>query len=91
MKGRVYLYFCGVMPDGGVLLTNGSFKDLEDLGTLPNEGMSLGFYDLDADDENRPTYLCADGVLHFDDETRTWRAFVDPNSFCSVPRPEVGE
>ena len=79
------------MSDGGTLLTNGSFADLWSLGITPNEGMRLGFYDLDADDQNRPTFLCADGVLHFDNEHRIWEAFVDPQSFRSVPRTEVGD
>jgi hypothetical protein len=49
------------------------------------------FYDLDADDENRPTYLCAEGILHFDDETGTWSAFVEEATFHTVPRVESAE
>jgi hypothetical protein len=71
------------------MLTNGSFSDLQKLGLTPKEGMRLNFYDRDADDENRPTYLCAEGVLHFDDESRTWCAFVDTDSFHSLPQSEA--
>ncbi len=77
------------MTDGGTLLTNGSFADLEKLGVAPKEGMRLSFYDYDADEENRPIYLCAEGVLHLDEESQTWRAYVDHDSFHSVPRPEA--
>jgi hypothetical protein len=89
MKNGVYLYFGDVMTDGGTLLTNGSFADLKELGITPTEGTRLTFYDIDADDLGRPTYLCADGVLHLDDESKTWRAFVDQNTFRSVLRSDA--
>jgi hypothetical protein len=79
------------MSDGGILLTNGSFADLEKLGVAPREGMRLSFYELDADKDNRPIYLCAEGVLHFDDESRTWSAFIDPGSFHCLPGSDVAE
>jgi hypothetical protein len=91
VKGGVYLYFGDVMSGGGTRLTHGSFEDLKQLGVVPKEGMQLVFYDYDADDENRPTYLCADGVLRFDEKQHTWEAFVEPCSFRSVPRPEADE
>jgi hypothetical protein len=91
VKGAVYIYFGGVLSNGATMLTRGSFEDLERLGLTPQEGTRLKFYDLDADDENRPTYLCAEGILHFDDETRTWSAFVDEATFHTVPRVESAE
>lgn len=51
MNGSVYLYLAND------LLTDRSFKDLEKLGVTPQEGMALTFYDLDADEQDRPTYL----------------------------------
>jgi hypothetical protein len=50
MKGSVYLYF------GDSQLTRGSFEDLQRLGITPEEGLNLNFYDLDADNLDRPTY-----------------------------------
>jgi len=82
MKGSVYLYF------GHTQLTNGSFEDLRKLGVTPEEGLSLTFYDLDADDLDRPTYLCADGIL-YRDEGGAWHANLDQSSFHSVLRSEV--
>lgn len=79
MTGGVYLYF------GHTMLTKGSFDDLERLGILPQEGLQLTFYDLDADDQNRPTYLCAEGELH-QDEGGHWHAIVKESTFRSVLR-----
>ncbi len=64
----------------------GRFEDLEKLGIDPAEGVRLAFYDCDADGDNNPTYICADGVLHFIPETKTWCAFVDEGTFRTVPR-----
>jgi hypothetical protein len=84
MRGSVYFYF------GHTQLTNGSFKDLQRLGITPVEGLSLNFYDLDADDLDRPTYLCATGVL-YRDAYGNWHANIDQSSFHSVLRSEVGD
>jgi hypothetical protein len=81
MKGSVYLYF------GDRLLTNGSFEDMRKLGIMPVEGLPLNFYEIDADDQDRPTYLCAKGTLYLDHGA--WYAEIDTNSFYSVLRSEV--
>ena len=81
MKGGVYLYF------GNTLLTSGSFEDLQKLGISPQEGLALTFYDFDADEQDRPTYLCASGVLYREDDR--WHAKVNPDSFHSILRSEV--
>ncbi len=83
MKGSVYLYF------GHTLLTKGSFEDLERLGIDPEVGRELEFYDLDADDQDRPTYLCARGALYLEDGR--WHAAIDQNSFRSVLCSEVDD
>ena len=82
MKGRIYFYF------GHTQLTHGSFEDLQRLGITPEEGLSLNFYDLDADDLDRPTYLCATGVL-YRDEYANWHANIDQSSFHSILRSEA--
>jgi hypothetical protein len=81
MKGSVYFYF------GHTQLTHGSLEDLEKLGITPREGLALKFYDLDADEQGRPTYLCASGVLYREGEQ--WHAKIDPDSFHSILRSEV--
>jgi hypothetical protein len=80
VKGAVYHYF------GDDYLTKGSFDDLQRLGITPEEGLRLTFYDIDADEENRPTYLCAEGTLHFGEETSTWYISIKQDTFRSVPR-----
>jgi hypothetical protein len=86
MKGAVYLYFSDAM------LTNGSYKDLRELGIEQKEGMQLTFYDLDGDDENRPTYLCAEGTLYqVHGKVSAWYAKIDESSFRSILRSEVDD
>jgi hypothetical protein len=82
MKGSIYLYF------GHTLLTQGSFADPARMGLNPQNGLRLTFYDLDADEKDRPTYLCAEGTLYQDDDGR-WHAAVDEKSFRTVLRSEV--
>jgi hypothetical protein len=81
MKDAVYLYFAAAM------LTNGSYEDLRKLGVEPKEGLRLTFYDLYADDQDRPTYLCAEGTLYsVTDVTTAWYAEIDESTFRTVPR-----
>ena len=53
--------------------------------------MRLTFYDIDADEENRPTYLCAEGTLHFGKETSTWYVSIEQETFRSILRSDVDE
>ena len=85
MKNAVYFYF------GGDYLTKGSFDDLDRLGITPKDGLRLMFYDLDEDEQNRPTYLCADGVLHAHENGRNWLVEIDQGSFRSVLRADVDD
>jgi hypothetical protein len=45
------------------------------------EGLRLGFYCDDADDEGRPDDLLFEGTVHFDSENRQWYAIIDENSY----------
>jgi len=85
VKGAVYLY------GGDDYLTNGSFEDLRRLGISPREGMRLTFYDIDADELNRPTYLCREGILHFEERTSTWFVQIDEETYRSVPKLETDD
>lgn len=78
MKGSVYLYFDHTQ------LTYGSFKDRRgQQASLLRKDKRLTFYDLDADDLDRPTHLCANGVL-YRGEDGAWHANVDQSSFHSA-------
>ena len=86
MKGAVYLYFAAAM------LTNGSYEDLRKLGIEPEEGLRLTFYDLDADDQDRPTYLCAEGSLYqVQEAVSAWYANIEEGTYRSILRSEVDE
>ena len=86
MKDAVYLYF------GDRILTNGSYEDLQKLGIEPREGLNLTFYDLDGDEQNRPTYLCAEGTLYrVHEKVSAWYAKIDESSYRSILRSEVDD
>lgn len=82
MNPGVYLYF------GAEFLTQGSFEDLQKLGIEPQVGLRLMFYDFDADEDGRPTYLCAEGVLYLG-EGGHWCANIDTSTFHHVPAPSA--
>ena len=71
------------------MLTRGSFDDMEKLGVEPREGRRFTFYDQDADDQNRPIFLCAEGVLHFDREAKRWIAAIDEQTVRVVPKTQI--
>jgi hypothetical protein len=88
VNGAVYLYFGG---SGDRKLTKGSFDDLRKLGITPKEGARLTFYDLDTDEEGHSMHMCAEGVLHFDEESSSWQVIVEEESLRWVPRLEVAQ
>jgi|SRR5208282_6759199 len=45
------------------------------------EGLRLGFYCEDQDDEGMPDELIFDGTVHFDHEKGQWYAIIDENSY----------
>lgn len=45
------------------------------------EGLRLGFYCEDADDEGRPDELIFEGTVHFDSEKQQWYVIVDEESY----------
>jgi hypothetical protein len=75
--GRIFLYVDG---PGWNPFTLGSFRDLKEAGLEPTEGMRLGFYKEDANDQGRPTDLLFDGTVLFL-EGKGWGAAVDEESF----------
>lgn len=45
------------------------------------EGLQVGFYCEDQDDEGRPDELIFEGTVHFDREKGQWYAIIDENSY----------
>ena len=61
--------------------TIGTFKDLEEEKITPAEGMTLHFWNDDADDAGNQDNLIFEGVIHFDETLGRWYAVIDENSY----------
>lgn len=73
-KGRAYLYLMG--GDGGEhRFTVGTFQDLAEEGICLSDGMALGFYCDDGNDQGEPDYMLFDGVAKQHPDG-TWWAIV---------------
>ena len=81
MNGRVYLYPVATAPNGGSQLTAGSFRDLDRLGIILQDGMILQFYTDDLDEVGEPAYLCCEGGVFYDASHEIWYANVDTATF----------
>jgi hypothetical protein len=55
----------------------GTLEDLERQGIQLQEGLVLTFYTDDADDQDRPDELRAEGVVHYDEDGQCWVASID--------------
>jgi hypothetical protein len=55
----------------------GTREDLDRLGIVLVEGLSLRLYSDDLNDEGERDDFIFDGVAHFDESTETWVAAVD--------------
>jgi hypothetical protein len=55
----------------------GTIADLARQGIELREGLILTFCMDDADDQDKPDELLAEGVVHFDPEERVWVASID--------------
>ena len=74
-KGRVYFdplnrYF-----------TLGTLQDLEQEQICPAEGMTLLFYNDDADENGNEDNLIFEGVIYFDKNAARWSAVIDEKSY----------
>ncbi len=61
--------------------TVGTFKDLEQEKITPAEGITLHFWNDDADEAGNPDNLIFEGVIHFDETLGRWYAVIDKNSY----------
>jgi hypothetical protein len=78
---RIFLYpYAG--PGGRNYLKQiGTAQDVMLNDIKLEEGLRLGFYCEDADDEGRPDDLLFEGSVHFDSEKNQWYAIIDENSY----------
>jgi hypothetical protein len=74
-KGRVYL------DPLNMRFAVGTLRDLEDEKITPVEGMTLRFWNDDADDAGKTDNLIFEGVVHFDKELGRWYTVIDENRY----------
>lgn len=79
-----------------LILTSGSFRDLEKYQIGLREGMDLWFYMDDADDDGNQDDLIMKGILQYDSENERWTAKIDwtaskqMSKFTESERKELG-
>lgn len=59
----------------------GTVEDLLESGIVLSEGLQVGFYDLDANDQGDNDKLIFEGTVHYDHEREKWYALLDWTSF----------
>jgi hypothetical protein len=73
----------------------GTLDDLKRFGIELREGLLLGFYTDDADDQGRPDELRAEGKVHFNKDEHCWVAEVDWGALHHASQepevPKVGQ
>src|SRR5271155_4043995 len=78
---RVYADFQNLDDENRLRLTcAGTRQDLERHGIELREGMALPLYTDDTDDEGQPDQLLAEGVVHYNEEEKSWVAAIDWNA-----------
>jgi hypothetical protein len=78
---RIFLYpYAG--PGGRNYLKQiGTTQDVMLSDIELREGLRLGFYCEDADDDGKQDDLLFEGTVHFDQEKNRWYVIVDENSY----------
>jgi hypothetical protein len=81
MTNRIFLYpYAG--PGGRNYFKQiGTKQDVILNDIKLEEGLRLGFYCDDADNEGRPDNLLFEGTVHFDSDKGQWYAIIDENSY----------
>ncbi len=75
---RVYADFHNLDNSNRLRLTCvGTIDDLARQGIELRQGLVLTFYMDDADDQGGPDELLGDGVVHYDENERSWVASID--------------
>ncbi len=75
-----------------ILTTMGTHQDLRKYGIAPKEGIALGFWMDDGDDQGRLDPLYFDGILRYDESAQHWVAVVDRSKVrnASERRSDIG-
>jgi hypothetical protein len=75
---RIYADFQNLDDSNRLRLTSaGTLQDLKREGIQLEEGLVLTLYSDDADDQDQPDELRAEGVVHYDAEGQCWVATID--------------
>lgn len=74
---RIYADFQNLDDNRLRLTCAGTIEDLAQQGIELREGLALTFYMDDADDSGRSDPLLAEGIVHYQEEERTWVASID--------------
>jgi hypothetical protein len=59
----------------------GAIKDLAEAGMMLAEGMKIGFWMDDGNDQGEDDNLLFEGTVHFDSQRQQWYALIDRASF----------
>lgn len=59
----------------------GTRQDIQLQEVKLSEGLTLGFYCEDEDDDGKPDELVFEGTVHFDESAGQWYAIIDENSY----------
>jgi hypothetical protein len=78
---RVFLYPYAGAGGRNYIKQIGTTQDVAFEDIKLEEGMHLGFYCEDADDDGKPDDLLFDGTVHFDREKQQWYVVVDEESY----------
>lgn len=81
MSKRIYLYPGLGEGEPHYLDRLGTIKDLAESGMALTDGMRVGFWTDDADEQGKDDNLIFDGTVHFDPERQLWYALIDWKSF----------
>jgi hypothetical protein len=81
MNKRIYLYPGLGEGEPHYLDRLGTIKDMAESGIILTEGMRVGFWMDDADDQDREDNLLFEGTVHYDPQKQKWYAIIDSMSF----------
>ncbi len=81
MTKRIYLYPGLGEGEPHYLDRLGTVKDLAEAGMTLTEGMRVGFWMDDGNDQGEDDNLLFEGTVHFDPQRQQWYALIDRASF----------
>jgi len=79
---RIFLYPYAGLGGRNYFKDIGTLQDIQLNDITLQDGLRLGFYCEDQDDEGKPDELLFEGTAHFDSEKRQWYVLIDEQSYC---------